>query len=739
MDQIKDLLTEYVPQLPSEQQDVAIYATAAVGVGLVGAALLSPQKNPPTTYRDNTPDELQPAPKRTTTVSTWDADGKTTILKSKSGVGAADPETVMEVFEKAVEKHGSSTAFTHEQEQPDGSYVDRSWTWQEYYDDAKTCASAFIACGLEAYGSVGILGFNSPEWILADIGAILAGAKAAGIYTTNKADSCQYICEHSKATVVVLEGLKQFKKFQDIIDNKIEGGLPDLKSVVVYNDLGCKLPKKLGKSVNVYTWDAFMKLGTSASTKTLTKRMKNQVANECCTLIYTSGTTGRPKAVMISHDNCTWTTKAMLGSMQRSLPFGETPGGEHVVSYLPLSHIAAQILDIHGPMFMTALGTYPTTVHFARPTALKGTLGDTLKKCRPTIFFGVPRVWEKIQEKMVAKGRGNSALKKVIVAQCRAVGTKWHEACQVGGSGYKPTGFGLANGIAFKNVKKAIGLDRVKVCVTGAAPIAPATMQFYGSLGIHIMEVYGMSESTGPHTLGLPDYFKVGTVGPNIMGTETKIFPDGEICFRGRHIMMGYLYNEAKTRETIDREGWLHSGDIGVLDPVTRLLKITGRKKEIIITAGGENIAPVPVEDTIKEFCSVVSNCVMIGDKKKYCTALITLKTKQNEDGTFSDELAGDAALVNPDVKTVGDAISDGTIPKMIEDAIKRYNKDTKRCRARASQLQYFKILPTDFSPVGDMPELTATMKMMRPKIHAKYADDISAMYKKGYDNMKQA
>lgn len=267
---------------------------------------------------------------------------------------------------------------------------------------------------------------------------------------------------------------------------------------------------------------------------------------------------------------------------------------------------------------------------------LKGTIGDTLRAVRPTLFFGVPRVWQKIQEKIIATSKASpkSALAQAIVDFAKAKGKANFDASQTKGSGATPWGYAAAKKLVFSKLKAKLGLTRVKTCATGAAPTARTTFEFFGSLGLHIFEVYGMSECSGPQTFNVPKHFRIGTCGANIKGVEIKIdheegrdmAGEGEICYRGRHIMIGYMFDAKKTAEAIDDDGWLHSGDVGKLDPVDGCLSITGRIKELLITHGGENIAPVPIEQAIKANAPCISNIVMIGDKKKYCTALVTLQ-----------------------------------------------------------------------------------------------------------------
>jgi long-chain-fatty-acid--CoA ligase ACSBG len=625
----------------------------------------------------------------------------------------------MEQFYIAVKKHADDVALRVER---NGQWV--SWTWTAYRRDVELAARALIKLGLKPHESVCIIGFNSPEWFFANMGAIAAGGKAAGIYTTNEPEACHYIAEHSDARVAVVENEAQLDKFLAIRDR-----LPKLAAIVVNSGA---VPDKVragnaAARVKVYDWAEFLALASGTPEKELQRRIEDQRPGHGCTLIYTSGTTGHPKAVMVSHDNLTWTAQSLFQIM----PPGFGNKEEHVVSYLPLSHIAAQMVDIHLPIGIAATYSANATVHFARPDALKGTLGDTLKACRPTVFFGVPRVWEKIAEKMKALGASTTGLKKSLVTWAKSCGTAAFLAEQYTGDLQLPWGFPLANRLVLSKVRQALGLDRCSMCLTGAAPISADTLNYFGALYIPIYELYGMSECCGPMTVSAPGTFKVGSCGPAMPGCEIKIDHDpardqpgqGEIVYRGRHIMLGYMKDEAKSREAIDADGWLHSGDVGRIDK-DGFLYITGRIKELIITAGGENIAPVPMEDAIKSKLPGLSNVMMIGDKRKFNVCIVTLRLKQRDDGSFTDELVGESLNIGSPAKTVQEAQKCEIWKKYITAGITAANKTAV---SNASRIQKFRIVGTDFSVPGG--ELTATLKLRRTPTCAKFADVIEAMY----------
>ncbi|EDQ85947.1 uncharacterized protein MONBRDRAFT_38583 [Monosiga brevicollis MX1] len=638
-----------------------------------------------------------------------DPDTVLDIKTTPDGIASIKPVTVMERFKETVERFGDRDALAVKR---DGYW--HTWTYRDYHRDIITAAKAFIHFGLDRHHSVGIIGFNSPEWFIADLGAVFAGGFASGIYTTNGPESLQYVADHSRSQFLFVEDRKQLAKIKEVQDQ-----LPTVKLVVMWGEPVEEKDRKDLK-IKVIGWDEFMRGGRDVAEHEVHNRMKVQSPGECCTLIYTSGTTGTPKAVMMTHDNITWTAKAL--STHARL---DDHRQEHIISYLPLSHIAAQILDMHAPILMGA------KVWFAQPDALKGSLPTTLAEVRPTIFLGVPRVWEKIEEKMRIVGAQSTGLKKKIATWAKRKGMEASMADQRGER--RPSGFGLANKLVFKKIRAKLGLDRCHFLATAAAPISRETLDYFLSLYLPIMEVYGMSENTGPQTVNRSGNHTTGSVGVTMAGLETKIDNpdangDGEICMRGRHVMKGYLFNEEKTRETIDEDGWLHTGDVGRMDD-RGFLFITGRIKEIIITAGGENVAPVPIEDTMKACCPILSNVMVIGDKRKFLSQVVTLKCEVDvESGEPLDKLTDQVieilSSIGSSATTVSAARED---PKVIEYIDAKRKEANNKSVSRAQNVQKSYILPVDFSVPGG--ELGPTLKLKRPVVYEKYKDVIDGLY----------
>lgn len=583
---------------------------------------------------------------------------------------------VMDVLERTARSHGPKPALRAKR---NGAW--KTTSWDEYRQQVRHVARALISLGARPGAGVCIIGYNCPEWFFADVGSIYAGAVPAGIYTTSSPEQCEYIANHCEASVVFVEDQEQLAKFI-----AVRGKLPNLKALV--------LMRGESNTPGVYSWVKFLELGLSTSESELDKRIAAQSPDSMATLIYTSGTTGTPKGVMLTHDNLTWTSNQAIGLI----------GGnahDEVISYLPLSHIAEQVASLHGPMAFGACVWFVESME---------KLGDTLREVRPHYFLAVPRVWEKIQEKIMAAGAKNPPLKKKIAAWARRQGLAGGYAEQQHES--KPFMYAIANALVFKKVRKQLGLDRARISVSSAAPISRDTLEFFLSLGVPICEVYGMSECTGPATASLPNRYHTGKAGFVLPGAELKIAEDGEICMRGRHVFKGYYKDPVATAETVDKDGWLHSGDIGTID-AEGFLQITDRKKDLIITAGGENVAPALVEGYLKGI-PVVSQAVVIGDRQRYLSVLLTLNAERiKQDAESCGSTACDPETAARDEKFLG------FLQRQIDAVNSRL--------ARVQAVKKFKVLTTEFTIDGG--ELTPTMKVKRKVVTEKYKNEIDKLY----------
>jgi len=553
-------------------------------------------------------------------------------------------------------------------------------TWRTFGEQVRTAARALISLGFPRGGKVAILGFNRPEWVILDHAAMMAGGAAAGIYTTCSPEEVQYIVHHSEALVVLVEDAAQLAKVKAKRDE-----LPLLKKIVMMRG-----PTATGG--DVLTWDDFMARGESVADAKLDERIDAIEQADLATLIYTSGTTGPPKGVMLSHRNLAWTSRTLIS-------IGGARDGDVSLSYLPLSHIAEQMATIHMP------ATAGSTVYFAESLEK---IPDNIKESRPTVFFGVPRIWEKFHAVLAAKLGEVTGVKKRLVDWARGVCSEVnaHRDRSEPLPRMLEMQYRLANRLVITKLKTALGFDRANTLISGAAPIAPDVIAFFASLDLPIREIYGQSEDTGPTSYNLPGKTKIGSVGPPLPGLECKIAEDGEILVRGPNVFLGYYKEPEATAESL-KDGWLCSGDLGAFDK-DGFLSITGRKKEIIITAGGKNVAPKNIEAAIKQ-SPLVGEAVVIGDRRKFLTALVTI-----------DEAAGRKLAPEGNIAEA----------PQIRSAIQVQIDLVNQTLARVEQVKKFAILEKPFGI--DTGELTPTMKIKRKVVAQKYAREIEAMYTDG-------
>lgn len=585
-------------------------------------------------------------------------------------------QTIMQVMDASAAKYAALPALktkSHGQWQ--------TTTWAEYRTETRLVARALMALGLGTKEGLVIIGDNCHQWFIGNIAAIHSGAIPAGIYTSNSPEQCQYIADNCNATVAVVENTAQLTKFKAIADQ-----LPKLKAIVMM--------KGSDTAEHIHAWDDLPKLAEHVSEQALDDRIKAQQPDDICTLIYTSGTTGNPKGVMLSHSNLSWMA-------QSSVETYDCNSDERIISYLPMSHIAEQIFSLYIPMYCGGCTSFAESL---------GKLGDNLCEVRPTSFVAVPRVWEKIQTKILIAGKVSPPLRKKVVAWARKKGLAGGYALQQ--KKPLPLFYKLADKLFFSKVRQQLGFDRCRNLLSSAAPISLDTLEFFLSLGLPICEIYGMSECSGPATVGRANNFNTDKLGPCLPGTEMRIADDGEILMRGPHIFAGYINNETATNEAIDNAGWLHTEDIGELDS-QGFLQVTGRKKDIIITSGGENVAPQLLEGKIKAI-TAVSQVVVIGDQRKYLTALITL-----DDETLNSELS------NAGSKALG--AEEAAQCKQLRSHLQRQISDINKNLAQAQSIKKFTILAQDFTIEGS--ELTPTMKIKRNIVSLKYQAEITAMY----------
>ncbi|HET7502191.1 MAG TPA: long-chain fatty acid--CoA ligase, partial [Kofleriaceae bacterium] len=566
--------------------------------------------------------------------------------------------------------------------------VDGRWqptTYRTYADQVRTAGRALIALGFPRGGKVAILGFNRPEWVILDQAAMMAGGAAAGIYTTCSPDEVQYIVHHSEAHVVLVENDAQLAKVRARRDQ-----MPLLRWIVTMRGT-------TPTGDDALSWDQFNARADATPEAELDARLAAIDPSELATLIYTSGTTGPPKGVMLSHKNLAWTSQLMIDLG------GGYVDGDSTLSYLPLSHIAEQLSSIHMPV------TAGATVCFAESL---DAVPENLKESHPSVFFGVPRVWEKFHAGLVARLGEVKGPRRKLIDWARRVASQVNALRDRGQPlpALLQMQYALAHRLVLHKIKLAVGFDRARVLMSGAAPIAPEVLEFFHSIDLPIREVYGQSEDCGPTSYNLSGRTRLGSVGPPLPGLEVKIAEDGEILVRGPNVFLGYYKEPEATAATL-KDGWLCSGDLGAFDK-DGFLTITGRKKEIIITAGGKNIAPKNIEAAIKQ-SPLIGEAIVIGDRRKYLVALVTL------DEAVARQLA-------PSVTDPHELAS----AREIRDAVQRQVDQVNETLARVEQVKRFAILPQPFSVTAG--ELTPTMKLKRKTITQLHAREIEALYADG-------
>lgn len=487
--------------------------------------------------------------------------------------------------------------------------------------------------------------------------------------------------------------------------------LPHLKSVIfthatsIENLEGCFGWKSL---ISMETHDVEFEFGD---------RLRKITANECCAIFYTSGTLGDPKGAMLSHDSMVFVSEGCFKSLGNIIK-----GAEVFISYLPLSHLAAQIADV---FCATLCGG---TVYIADKDALKSSLLNTLVEAKPTFFLGVPRVYEKIQEKLMAAGAQVGLTKRIVGKWAKNVSLK-HHMDRLSGNPSGSVQYRVASRLILSKVKQALGFQNCKYFIVGAAPLKESTRDYFLSLDIQLFEGYGMTESAGVHALANTHNLRFCR---SIQETETKIINfneegQGEICIRGRNVFMGYINEPGKTAEAIDDDRWFHTGDLGFIDG-DGLIHITGRLKELLITSGGENIPYVNIENAIKAASPAISNAFLVGDKQRFLSMLVTLKTKLNDDGTSTDDLECEALnwlrTFGVQHSKLSLVVDEKALLNAIQSVIDSVNS---KSTSRAQKIHKFVILLQDFSiPTG---ELTPTMKVKRNFVLSKYQDLIESFY----------
>ncbi|WKW50229.1 AMP-dependent synthetase/ligase [Rhodomicrobium lacus] len=560
-----------------------------------------------------------------------------------------------------------------------------SWTptpWNIFRDEVRRAARALVALGVKPGDAVGIIGYNRPEWVIMDIAAMMVGANVAGIYFTASAQDAAYIIEHSECAVVLAEKEEHFRR----IASQREG-LRHLRHVVMMRGADAADPLQMA-------WDAFMAQSDDRFDAEVERRLQAIHPKDVGCLIYTSGTTGPPKAVQISHD-------ALAKTAAHVLKLFDVTGGDRTISYLPLAHIAERILTIH---FQIMVGN---AVYFARDVS---SLGEHLPEVRPDFFFGVPRVYEKLASAVQGKLAAARGPKAKIARWALGVGREWHRKEQAG----EPIGLktALAKAVAsrlfHRKAKRLIGLDRAKHLGVGAAPIPEETLRFLTGLDLPVRELWGLSESAGVGTTNLRGATKIGSVGKPYPGLDLKIDRDGEILIRGPYMFTGYAKDPEATALTFT-EGWLRTGDLGRVD-LDGYVYITGRKKDIIITSGGKNVAPANLEMELVAL-PLVEHAIVCGERRPYLGALITL------DKAVAERFASERGMAD------GPALMEA-IREEIQEGIHAINAR----HSRVENIRRFAIVPEPLSIENG--DLTPTLKVKRQAVITRLTPVVDGLYR---------
>jgi long-chain acyl-CoA synthetase len=563
-------------------------------------------------------------------------------------------------------------------------------TWSDYWQEVSVVGRMLWHLGVREGDHVAILSDNRPEWLYADLGAQGIGARSVGIYQTNPDEDVAYVLDHSESKVLFCEDQEQVDKAINVADET-----PEVRHVVVFDPRGTR---DYGDR-RLMTFKAFCDKGRELLDQDpdwFDCKVDARSPDEVSMIVYTSGTTGPPKGAKITPRNALQTARDFV-------PMLGVDADDSILSYLPLCHVAEKIFTFFLPL------TAGCVVHFGESVY---TVQSDLKEVSPTIFLGVPRIWEKIHASVTLKIKDSSWLKRKLYDFWIEVGHRLAERRRSGNLGLVGKLIYFIGWLTvFRPLKERLGLGACRHPVTGAAPISTHLLEWFHAIGLPILEGYGQTECAGVSHVNRPDHIKIGTVGQPLPQVDAKIADDGEIMVKGSNVFDGYLHNQEATDETID-DGWLRTGDIGEIDE-EGFLSITGRKKEIIITAGGKNLSPEKIENTLKT-SPYIKEAVAIGDQRKFVSALIQID---------ADAVGDWASRRQITYTSFEDLTEKEEVLELIDDEIDQANEKL----ARVEQVRQFRLFPKELHQ--DDGEVTATQKVRRSAVEEKYAELIESMY----------
>ena len=565
----------------------------------------------------------------------------------------------------------------------------KPFTWAQYYQRASHFGQGLAALGLGAGSHVGVIAENRIEWVLTQMGAGLIGAITVGVYSTSPAPEVAYVVQHADMDVIVCEDQEQTDKVLETLDQ-----LPRLRKIIVMETKGLRSFEPEVRAL-IATFDEIEQLGAASGQQAVVDAaLAAQTLDDIGLMIYTSGSTGKPKGAMISWRNMRGVAPGIIDRMQL------TRDTTHL-SYLPLCHVAEQMLTTFCPVYLGSQVNFGESIR---------TVQEDLREVAPNMFLGVPRIWEKLHAAITIKVMETGGLRRKLYdkayAACLPLAEKPRQQWSLGDK----LRFGASYWLVFRALQNFIGLRDVQVALTGAAPIPPDVVRYFRVLGVPLTEVYGLTESAGMVTGHLLDHVVVGTVGPVTQGVEYRIADNGEFQIKGDMVFAGYYKNDEATAQTI-QNGWLHTGD--VVREEQGQIKIVDRLKDIMITAGGKNLTPSEIENTMKG-SPYIKECIIVAEGRKFVGALVMLDF---------DTVGKWAEAQRIPFTHFRSLVETPQVRALIDSEIS--NGNTRL--AQVSQIKKFHLLTKELD--HDDGEVTATMKVRRSSIYKTYAAEIEAMY----------